>query len=141
MSQSLENPMDNYELHPRNNPNHTECSRAGEMSLLLVAAQTTQEPTLHATQAPPNQVARGSVPLTAPVIAERAEAAYQVDKIRSALPQGTKTTHRLPWFTFVEVMLVLGGLVYDKEFDLEAKDDPPTWGTDLYLVIISSTVF
>ncbi|GAA0173531.1 hypothetical protein LIER_41544 [Lithospermum erythrorhizon] len=50
MSQSLENQMDNNELRPRDNRNHTECSRVGEMSLLPVAEQTAQEPAPPATQ-------------------------------------------------------------------------------------------
>ncbi|GAA0160012.1 hypothetical protein LIER_38960 [Lithospermum erythrorhizon] len=54
-----------------------------------------------------------------------------VEKMRAVLPQETENTHRLPWYAFVdEAMLVLAGLVYDKEFDPEAKDDPPTWVKD-----------
>ncbi|GAA0170091.1 hypothetical protein LIER_24431 [Lithospermum erythrorhizon] len=52
-----------------------------------------------------------------------------VEKIRTTLPQETKNKKRLSSYAFVdEAMLVLAGLVYDKEFDPEAKDDPPTWG-------------
>ncbi|GAA0153951.1 hypothetical protein LIER_12067 [Lithospermum erythrorhizon] len=49
------------------------------------------------------------------------------DKIHTALPQDTEKTQKLPWYAFVvEAMLVLAGLVHDKEFDPEAKDDPST---------------
>ncbi|GAA0181358.1 hypothetical protein LIER_30232 [Lithospermum erythrorhizon] len=52
-----------------------------------------------------------------------------VEKIRTALPQETENTYKLPWYAFIdEAMLVLAGLVYDKEFVPEAKEDPPTWG-------------
>ncbi|GAA0167604.1 hypothetical protein LIER_22493 [Lithospermum erythrorhizon] len=64
MSQSLENQMDIYELCPRNNPNHTECSRAGEMSLLPVVEPVTQELVPPTTQVPAPQVARGSIQST-----------------------------------------------------------------------------
>ncbi|GAA0163934.1 hypothetical protein LIER_39688 [Lithospermum erythrorhizon] len=76
--------MDNYELCPRNNPKHIECSRAGEMSLFPVAEQTTREPAPPVTQVPAPQVARGSVPLTTPAAVERAEVAYQC--IMTSLP-------------------------------------------------------
>ncbi|GAA0144430.1 hypothetical protein LIER_04877 [Lithospermum erythrorhizon] len=49
MSQSSENQMDNYELRPRNDPKHTECSRAGEMSLLPVGEKIPQESALPVT--------------------------------------------------------------------------------------------
>ncbi|GAA0184737.1 hypothetical protein LIER_32025 [Lithospermum erythrorhizon] len=193
MSQSSKNQMDNYELRPRNNPNHTECSRAGEMSLFPVVEPATRELVPPATQVPATQVTRGSIQSTTPTAAERAEAAYQdimtslptflkkslpsqitidqldsfstyvsipfdktlkdeakslqtctevdiraVDKLRAALPQETENTHRLPWYTFVdEAMLVLSGLVYDKEFDPEAKDDPSTW--DELMIIASAS--
>ncbi|GAA0150259.1 hypothetical protein LIER_09238 [Lithospermum erythrorhizon] len=277
MSQSSENQADSYELRPRDNPNHTECSRVGEMSIFSIGEPVTREPIPPSTQVPACQVVKGSAPEDAPAVAERVEMAYQVDtriplpgdqvflprieagstdpdltpgytaaprsvephmglvkcdhflnrmiagvepsvslfsalftvtledfqttfrshlhrnilagkcpnkvpdtrlfkkcffaredmaigvphiwtlkdeakplpfctgtdieavdKIRSAIPQDTETTRRLPWYTFVdEVMLVLAGLVYDKEFDPEAKDDPPTW--DELMIITSSS--
>ncbi|GAA0184162.1 hypothetical protein LIER_31451 [Lithospermum erythrorhizon] len=64
------------------------------------------------------------------------------NKICAALPQDTNTTRRLPWYSFVdEAMLVLAGLVHDKEFDPEAKDDPPTWGTNFDLFFLSLACF
>ncbi|GAA0151489.1 hypothetical protein LIER_10198 [Lithospermum erythrorhizon] len=65
-----------------------------------------------------------------------------VEKIRSTLPQDTDNMERLPWFTYVdEAMLVAAGLIYDKEFDLEANDEPPTWGINLLLCLYDVDLF
>ncbi|GAA0169887.1 hypothetical protein LIER_24269 [Lithospermum erythrorhizon] len=46
-------------------------------------------------------------------------------RLQSFLPQGKNT---LSWYAFTEeAMLVKAGLVYDKEFNPEAPDDPSSW--------------
>ncbi|GAA0148724.1 hypothetical protein LIER_36781 [Lithospermum erythrorhizon] len=50
-----------------------------------------------------------------------------MDKICSVLPQDAADLERLSWYTYMdESILIKAGLVYDKEFDLEAQGDPPT---------------
>ncbi|GAA0150109.1 hypothetical protein LIER_09120 [Lithospermum erythrorhizon] len=84
MFQCSENQMGDYELRPLDNSNHTECSRAGEMSLRPVVELTVQEPAPAATQIPIPCVARGSVQSSTPAAVERAETAYQ--GIMASLP-------------------------------------------------------
>ncbi|GAA0174618.1 hypothetical protein LIER_43981 [Lithospermum erythrorhizon] len=64
------------------------------------------------------------------------------NKIRTALHQVTNNTHILLWYSFVdESMLVLAGLVHDKKFDPEVKDDPPTWGINFDLFFLGLDCF
>ncbi|GAA0150405.1 hypothetical protein LIER_09354 [Lithospermum erythrorhizon] len=77
MSQSSEKQMGDYELRPRDNPNHTECSRAGEMSLRPFVEPTAQEPAPATTHIPVPCVSRGSIQSSTPAAAETVEMAYQ----------------------------------------------------------------
>ncbi|GAA0151312.1 hypothetical protein LIER_10056 [Lithospermum erythrorhizon] len=65
-----------------------------------------------------------------------------IKKIRSTLPQDTDAMERLPWFTYVdEALPVAAGLVYDREFNFDANDEPTSWGINLYFFFMISLCF
>ncbi|GAA0165685.1 hypothetical protein LIER_21019 [Lithospermum erythrorhizon] len=117
--------VDNFEVRQRTRANQEEASTSGGIPVLPTSGSVNLE------AANPESIALGAGPtnpvpaLANPNVAAREEATYQVPKIRTILPN---KENKLPWYAFTdEAMLVKACLAYDKKFNPEATNDPPTW--------------